>query len=103
MTLRVHLAAVVFLAALSFPFRAVAQTDANEIPLGDVARAARKSAALPAHTVIDNDNLSDVMDEVATRRLKGNLLVSPDKGGQTLRISAPDVTCNLSFNSQFSS
>jgi hypothetical protein len=75
------------------------------VPLGDLARALRKehkSAVSP--TVIDNDNLSDVMDQVATRRLAGTSLVfSIDQIGKKFQISTPDVTCSLSFSANATS
>jgi hypothetical protein len=75
------------------------------VPLGDLARALRKehkSALVP--TVIDNDNLSDVMDQVATRRLAGTSLVfSIDQIGKTFQVSTPDVTCSLSFSANATS
>ncbi len=75
------------------------------VPLGDLARALRKehkSALVP--TVIDNDNLSDVMDQVATRRLTGTSLVfSIDQIGKKFQVSTPDVTCSLSFSANATS
>jgi Fe-S cluster assembly iron-binding protein IscA len=75
------------------------------VPLGDLARSLRKehkSAVVP--TVIDNDNLSVVMDQVATRRLAGTSLVfSFDQIGKTFQVSTPDVTCSLSFSANATS
>jgi hypothetical protein len=48
---------------LSMP--AVGQSD--EIPLGDLARNLRKNQA-PPRTVIDNDNLPDVMEQGENKR-----------------------------------
>jgi hypothetical protein len=89
-----------------------AQYEEHPIPLGDLARSLRKkekekdknteqptSHTVPASTVIDNDNLSQVMDDVASRRLVGaSPLYSFDGAGKTFQVSSPDVTCSLSFN-----
>lgn len=75
----------------------------NDMPLGDLARALRKSKGLPAKTVIDNDNLSQVMDEVESRKLSGRLLFSFDGLGKSFQVSSPDVTCSLSFSAQATS
>ena len=95
-----------------------AQSDDRPVPLGDVARALRKKKEEPPaqqpqqpattpvapKTVIDNDNLSQVMDEVQSHRMNGSsLLYSFDSTGKTFHVSAPDVTCSLSFNSNTSS
>jgi hypothetical protein len=91
-----------------------AQSEDQPAPLGDVARALRKKKEEPAPqpskppvapaTVIDNDNLTQVMDEVQSHRLNGSsLLYSFDGSGKTFQVSAPDVTCSLSFNSNTAS
>jgi len=93
-----------------------AQSDDQPVPLGDVARAIRKkkeepppqqpqpTPAVAPKTVIDNDNLSQVMDEVQSHRMNGSsLLYSFDSSGKTFQVSAPDVTCSLSFNSNTAS
>jgi hypothetical protein len=95
-----------------------AQSDDQPVPLGDVARALRKKKEEPAappqqqppaptvapKTVIDNDNFSQVMDEVQSHRMNGSsLLYSFDSSGKTFQVSAPDVTCSLSFNSNTAS
>jgi hypothetical protein len=92
-----------------------AQSEDAPVPLGDVARAMRKKKDEPAaqpkpapqnapQTVIDNDNLTQVMDEVQSHRLNGSsLLYSFDSSGKTFQVSAPDVTCSLSFNSNTAS
>jgi hypothetical protein len=82
------------------------QSDDAPPPLGDVARSLRKKKdqPLPSHAVIDNDNLSQVMDEVESHRLAGSsLLYSFDSSGKTFQVSAPDATCTLSFNSNTAS
>jgi len=86
------------------PIHVIAQSDNPEPSLGDLARALRKSKAAPAPpVVIDNDNLSQVMDEVQTRRLNGAVLFSVDEAGKNLKVSSPDVTCSLSFSAQATS
>lgn len=75
-----------------------AQDDPDEAPLGDVARSLRKQTP-PAPDVIDNDNISQVTDEVASHRLaSAALLYSIDGAGRGFQVSAPDVTCSLSFS-----
>lgn len=74
-----------------------AQDDPNEVPLGDVARKLRKKP--PAQPVIDDDNLTQAMQLAESRRGFGSslrLLMAGDASG--FRVSAPDVTCNLSFS-----
>jgi hypothetical protein len=92
------------LLGLGWPLCARGQSDGNDLPLGDVARSMRTDKRLPARTVIDNDNFSQLMDEVESHRLSGSsLLFSFDALGKTFQVSAPDVTCSLSFNAQASS
>jgi hypothetical protein len=84
------------------PFRLLAQDDPNDVPLGDVARNLRKKA--PTKPVIDDDNLSQVMQEADSRKGFGSslrFLMAGDLSG--FRVSAPDVTCNLSFSSNVKS
>src|SRR3989442_1457309 len=79
------------------------QSDQTGQSLGDLARSLRKSKAPPVHTVIDNDNLSQVMDEAEGQRLKGRVRFSFDAVGKSFQVSSPDVTCSLSFNAQATS
>ena len=73
----------------------------KEISVVDLARSLRKNRGLPAHTVIDNDNISQVMEEVESRKLNASSqLFSIDQTGNDFQVSAPDVTCSLSFTSQ---
>ena len=76
----------------------IAGDDPNDAPLGDVARALRKKSAA-TQQVIDDDNLSKVMDEVKSERASGSalrfLMAGETKGFQ---VSAPDATCSLAFN-----
>lgn len=96
------------------PFAAVGQDQQDDSPsLGDLARNLRKEksetqpqqqpSAVP--TVIDNDNLSQVMEDARKARpVKDDKTVfSIDPSGKNLKVSSPDVTCSLSFNSQATS
>src|SRR6267378_7616753 len=100
----------VLLSLLLCPLAASAQEEAPS--LGDLARDVRKNKlqqpqqqADPAHPVIDNDNLAQVMDDAKKARpVKPDKTVfSIDPSGNTLKISSPDVTCSLSFNARASS
>jgi hypothetical protein len=97
-----HLTLVVILAGLLLPVCAAAQ-DAAEPSLGDVARSLRKGKAAVEHTVIDNDNLHKVMDEVQNLKLKGSQLFTIDGAGKKFQVSSPDVTCDLSFSASATS
>jgi len=82
--------------------RLLAQDDPKDVPLGDVARNLRKKA--PTKPVIDDDNLTQVMQEADSRKGFGSslrFLMAGDLSG--FRVSAPDVTCNLSFSSNVKS
>jgi len=82
------------------PLQLCAQDD--ETPLGDVARNLRKPQASEA--VIDNDNISKVMDDAESHHKAGSSMVfSFDPGGKNFKVSSPDVTCNLSFSAKTSS
>src|SRR5437870_4733780 len=110
MTCKPHLPITLVLLGLLRPVNLAAQSDQTFVQsdqtgqsLGDLARSLRKSKAAPAHTVIDNDNLSQVMDEVESRKLNGRLLFSFKGTGKSFQVSSPDVTCSLSFNAQATS
>jgi hypothetical protein len=98
-TLRFLLALVLGLASVC-PARLSAQDssspdDPNETPLGDVARNLRNNNP-PPKQVIDNDNLTDVMDRADGQHTSiFKFLMAGD--GKTFRLAAPDVTCSLSF------
>ena len=92
------------------------QSEDRPVPLGDVARSLRKkkeapqltpaapisetpAPPAPARTVIDNDNLSQVMEEAESRHLTNtSFLYSFNGAAKTFEVSSPDVTCSLSFN-----
>ncbi len=87
---------------LALPSCLTAQ-DADEAPLGDVARSFRKKPAA-SEVVIDNDNLSKVVDDAESRHAAGSSPVfSLDPAGKSFRVSSPDVVCSLSFSSKTSS
>lgn len=82
--------------------RLLAQDDPKDVPLGDVARNLRKKP--PTKPVIDDDNFSQVMQQAESRRGLGSslrFLMAGDLSG--FRVSAPDVTCSLSFSSNVKS
>ena len=90
------------LGALLAVARAAAQEDANETSLGDVARSLRKKTS--NRPVIDDDNLPEAMQQANSERGWGSSLRSLMPGeGSLYRVSAPDVTCNLSFSSDVKS
>lgn len=84
------------------PAYAMAQTE-DAISLGDFARSLRKSKEPAPPLVIDNDNLSKVMDEVENHRLNGKPLISVDSARNSFDVSLPDGTCSLSFNASATS
>jgi hypothetical protein len=101
------------LCLLLAPLTALAQEDQDAPPpLGDLARSLRKNKSEQAtqqqsdstRPVIDNDNLSQVMDDAKNARpvKQDKTVFSIDPSGNTLRMSAPDVTCSLSFNAKTS-
>ena len=94
------------LCALAIAPAAMAQTDTPS--LGDLARIMRqkkaeaKQAPQPAanHPVIDNDNLSAVMDEAESSHKSSSMLFSIDTVANKFQVSSPDVTCSLSFDAR---
>jgi hypothetical protein len=93
------------LIVLAMPQFLCAQEDTSDTPLGDVARSFRRETAPVAPgTVIDNDNLPQVVDEAESRRLTGSKPVfSLDPGPKSFHVSSPDVSCSLSFTAKNSS
>jgi hypothetical protein len=116
-------AALIFilLYILLYPLSAFAQEEPPS--LGDVARKLRDNklqqqsqpqpdspgpatvSPIPDHTVIDNDNLAQVMEDAKNARpvKLDKSVFSIDPAGKTLKLSSPDVTCSLSFNASASS
>src|SRR5437879_12179715 len=81
-----------------------AQTDTtNHVALGELARTLRQRKPPVVQTVIDNDNMSKIMDQVEAHRQAGSLMFSFDSAGKTFHVSSPDVTCSISFNSNTTS
>jgi hypothetical protein len=71
--------------------------DPNDAPLGDVARSLRKRTP-SSQVVVDDDNLSSVMQQAESRHAPGSALRFLMAGeGRGFRVSAPDVTCSLAF------
>jgi hypothetical protein len=114
-------ASVVLLVLLLGRLGASAQDEAPS--LGDLARNLRKNKAqqqpstqpdptqpvptrtVPAHTVIDNDNLAQVTEDARKARpvKQDQTVFSIDPSSNTVKVTSPDVTCSLSFNSRASS
>jgi hypothetical protein len=93
--IRLLLAVLAVLACL-VPLPLAAQDDPNDTPLGAVARSLRQKTASP--DVIENDNLSQVMDKVEGKHASGSALKLVMAGeNQGFHVSAADVTCSLSF------
>jgi hypothetical protein len=98
---------LVIFAGLTLPAALRAQSDDQSTPLGDIARALRrdkeekdKPEAPSARTVIDNDNLSQVVDQAAKDRLKNKMTFLFDGVEKGVHVAAPDVTCSLSFSAK---
>lgn len=82
--------------------------DAQDEPsLGDVARALRREKEdkkAPDRNVIDNENIDQLMNELQSKKFNStSLLFSMENGGKNFRVSAPDVSCNLSFSGKATS
>ena len=93
-----HFRAIWVLPAVLYPIFLVAQSE-NAVSLGDLARSVRRSKA-PVATplVIDNDNLSNVMDEVESHRMNIAALSSHAARKREFALNSPDGDCSLSFN-----
>jgi hypothetical protein len=72
----------------------------DDVSLGDLARAARQAKSSDDQKVIDNDNLSVVMDKAESERLNGKPVFSIDPSGKSFRMTSPDGTCSLSFDAK---
>jgi hypothetical protein len=106
MRCRAYLRLALTILVFSAPMPSLAQSE-DSVSLGDLARAVRKAKEPTpqpaAPVVIDNDNLSKIMDDVENHRLNGKPLLSMDSKEKTLRMSSPDGTCSLSFNAEAAS
>src|ERR1035438_1819912 len=98
---------------IAIPVAAAAQDDSPS--LGDLARTIRKNKSqqqaqqqtqqqtqpqpAPSRPIIDNDNLTQVMDDAHKARPVNpqKTVFSIDPSGNTVKVSSPDVTCSLSF------
>jgi hypothetical protein len=113
MRFRIPVFVLVLLACMVVP--AAAQDDAapSDTPsLGDLARNLRKDKAVQQpqkaverkRIVIDNDNLSAVVEDVKNAKpvVQDKTVLSLDSTGNTLKVSSPDVTCSMSFNARAS-
>jgi len=80
--------------------RLAAQDD--DVPLGDVARNARKNKVQlqQERPVIDNENLAQAMEDVKKLKPADKLVLSVDPAGKSIKVASPDVTCSLSFNAR---
>jgi hypothetical protein len=72
----------------------------DDVSLGDLARAARQAKSSDDQKVIDNDNLSVVMEKAESERLNGKPVFSIDPSGKSFRMTSPDGTCSLSFDAK---
>ena len=95
-----------------WPGAAFAQDE--EQSLGDLARNLRRDKAQqqasapappPVRTVVDNDNLTQVMEDAAKLKpvAQDKTVFSLNSSGNKLTVSSPDVTCSMSFNARASS
>jgi hypothetical protein len=84
---------------------ALVRAQEDDVPLGDIARAARKpkppeEPRTEQQNVIDNDNFSVMMDKAEAERLNGKPIFSIDPSGKTFTMTSPDGTCSLSFDAK---
>jgi hypothetical protein len=91
------LLALTVLLTVGIPLRGAAQDDSNDVPLGDVARNLRKQNQAKKQ-VIDDDNLSQVMEQRQSERASAaSLHYAMSAEAKSFQLSAPDVTCSLAF------
>lgn len=94
---------LVFLGLVSLgllPPACAAQSE-DEVSLGDLARSLRQSKEPKepaAPSIIDNDNLTQVIDDVEHFRLGARPTFTFEGGATHFQLSSPDGTCSLSFN-----
>jgi hypothetical protein len=83
---------------------AMAQDD--EPSLGDLARNLRQKKAeaeqQKQHAIIDNDNLPQAMEDVRSLR-PNRQVVTADPSGRGFKMTAPDISCNLTFSGRTAS
>src|SRR5258705_10355183 len=84
------------------PVAGIAQDDPPS--LGDLARnlRAKKAPQQLEAPIIDNENLAQSMEDAKSRRPRqpDKFVLSIDAVARTIKASAPDVTCSLSFNAR---
>jgi hypothetical protein len=105
-----HLKFLVVTIMAFFPLLNAAQTSewqpaAANVSLGDVARTLRtKKTPDPApQSVIDNDNLSKVVEDAESQRQSGKPVFSVDSARNQFQLSSPDGSCSLSFSAEAAS
>lgn len=84
--------------------RNMRKTKAQPPPQQESAPIPPPSTVLPARMVIDNDNLTQVMQDVEKKKplAEDKTVLSVDSAGNSLKVSSPDVTCSMSFNARAS-
>jgi hypothetical protein len=100
MSYRCYLGVFLVFLGMTLPVCAAAQSD-DAGSLGDLARSLRQSKEPKppaAPNIIDNDNLSQVIDDVESLRLNGKPMLSFDSEAKQFQMSSPDGICSLSFN-----
>jgi len=89
---------IAILCAVCSGLSGVADAQSEDVPLGDVARSYRKAQAPPEKKVIDNDNLSQVMDQGETKKWIASQKAAQSKAAvQLINFQSPNITCALSF------
>jgi hypothetical protein len=84
---------------LALPGVAKAQSDEGEVSLGDLARGLRQTKPGQSQAEINNDNFSEMMAASEQQKPWDSFKYSISSTRNSFQISAPDVTCSLSFNS----
>jgi len=87
-------------ATLVLPCALQAQSEDGAPSLGDFARALRQSKQAQSGPEINNDNFPELMQAADQQKPWNALKYSISSGGNSFQVSAPDVTCSLSFNSR---
>jgi hypothetical protein len=108
--------AIIAVMALAQIFCAIATAQDDSPSLGELARNLRKNKAqqqqqaapqapAPPMAVIDNDNLTQAMEEARRERpvIENKATLSIDALGGRLRVTSPDVMCSLSFDGRANS
>lgn len=109
-----YLAAIALLALGLVALSRAAFAQEEEQSLGDVARNLRREKAqdkasapvAPVEpTVIDNENLTQVMEDKSKLKppAPDKTVISLSSGGNRMTVSSPDVTCSMSFNARAAS